>query len=91
VLSIVHHPIAAVNVQIETVNRRLPTVVVVARKDPGGDNQLFTNQHLLQTAVGIMFLERNAMIPYLTNEAVSPSHLYEHFCLPMSVEHDAYI
>jgi hypothetical protein len=91
VLSIVHHPIVAVNVQIETVNRRLPIVEVVAHKDLRGDNQLFPQQHLLQTAVGIMFLERNVMMPYLTNEAVLPSHLYEHFCLPISVEHDAYI
>jgi hypothetical protein len=57
VLSIIHHPIVAVNVPIETVNRRLPISEVVAHKDLGGDNQLFPHQHLLQTAAGNMFLE----------------------------------
>jgi hypothetical protein len=35
-------------------------VEAVVRKDLDGDRQLFPPKHLLQTAAGIVFLERNA-------------------------------
>jgi hypothetical protein len=31
------------------------------------------------------------MLTYLANEVVATIYLYEGFCLPVSVEHDAYI
>jgi hypothetical protein len=62
VLLTVCHQVArvvTVNVQIETVNRGPLIAEVIAHKYPGGSLQLFLPKHLLQTAVGNMFLERN--------------------------------
>jgi hypothetical protein len=55
----VHLPVVAVDVQIETANRRPMTVEAVARKDLGGDHQLFPPKYLLQTTDEIVFLQRN--------------------------------
>jgi hypothetical protein len=54
----VHHPVAVI-VQKETVERRPLIVKVVAYNDRGGACQLFPPKHLLQIAVGTVFLERN--------------------------------
>jgi hypothetical protein len=58
-LPMVRRPVVAVIVHIGTVKRRILKVEAVAHKDLGGDRQLFPPKHLLQIAVGIVFLERN--------------------------------
>jgi hypothetical protein len=44
----------------------------------------------LQTAVGIVFLEKDSMLPYLAYGVVT-IYKYEHFSLAVSVELDAHI
>jgi hypothetical protein len=69
-------PVVAVIVHIGTVNRRLFIVKAVAHKDPGGDRQWFPPKHLLQTAIGIVFLERNVNFhqPMCAGYEYSKSH-----------------
>jgi hypothetical protein len=76
-------------VQIETVNVKILIVEVVEHKDLEGNRQLFPQEYLLKTAVGILLLERNAVFPCLANESVATMYLYE--CSCSCVEHDAYI
>jgi hypothetical protein len=54
---LVHRPIFAVTGQTETANGKPLTVKAVAHKDL--DYQPFMPKHLLKTAVGMAFLERN--------------------------------
>jgi hypothetical protein len=57
VLSIVHHPTVAVNIQMETVNTRLPIAEAVAHKELGGDNQLFPHQYFFKLLLESCFLK----------------------------------
>jgi hypothetical protein len=72
---LVHCPVL-VTLQVETVHKRPPTVEAVVHKDLEGDHQLFLPKHLLQIAVGIVLLEWNAMLLYLTNGAVVIIYIY---------------
>jgi hypothetical protein len=58
-------PVVAVIVQAETVNGQGGN-----SKDPRRNRQLFPPKHSLQTAVRIVFLEKNAVLLYLTNRVV---------------------
>jgi hypothetical protein len=77
---VVRHPVVAVIVHIGTVNRTPLVVEAVAHKDPGGNRQLFPPKHLLQTAVGIMFLEINVDFhqPMCAGYEYSKSHSMLH-------------
>jgi hypothetical protein len=55
-------------------------IEVVTHKDLQ-DRQLFQPKYLLKTAAGIVFLERNALLPYLANEAVATIYLHVRFYL----------
>jgi hypothetical protein len=59
-LAVVHRPNVTVIVHIETVSRRPLVAEAVTHEGLGGDSQLFLTKHILQTAAGIVFLERNA-------------------------------
>jgi hypothetical protein len=57
-LPFVYRPIVAVTVQTEIANGKPLTVKATAHKDLV-DHQTFMPKHLLKTAIGIVFLERN--------------------------------
>lgn len=56
---VVHCSAGVVIIQMETVYRRPLIVKVDVHKDQGRNSQLFLPKHLLKTAVGIVFPERN--------------------------------
>lgn len=68
-------------------------VKVVAQKVLGGDRLLFPPKRSLQTTVRIVFLERKAVLLYLTNRVVVTVYEYlcDYLCLLTSVKHEAYI
>jgi hypothetical protein len=56
--TMMHRPVVAV-ILSENVNMRSLVVEAVAHKDLERDCQLFPPKHILQTAVGIAYIERN--------------------------------